>query len=443
MANGEDRAMNRPVTIAYLIGSLETGGAEGQLMELLRRLDRTRFQPRLILLEAGIIPPICGLADEVCVLGVPIEPESARRARGSRALKAFLRLCRYLRRTRPDILHAHLPQSCILGLTAGILCQVPVVIGSRRSLSAVYRDGCWTRSLTDRLSTGFSHFMIGNAEAVTRELIDVDGLFAAKTATIYNGVDTDRFRPGRSESWRTRYGWNNGEVVFGMVANFFGYKRHVDLVEAAAILHRKYPTTRFVMAGQDRGEMPAVMAAIAGRDLCDVVQVVPGTSRPEDLYAALDVLVCCSDTEGFSNVILEGMATGKAVIATDVGGNIEAVADGITGFLVPRRSPSALAQAAERLVQDQELRQVMGRNGRQRVEAQFSVLKMVRAHERLYAQLLERKGLWSECLPPASDLERAAPSAGSDSWISTVTQSEIAPASPPSRSPFTANEHLR
>src|SRR5205085_10872711 len=125
-----------------------------------------------------------------------------------------------------------------------------------------------------------------------------------RTATIYNGVDTDRFRPERSEYWRAHYGWNKGQVVLGMLANFFGYKRHVDLVEAAALLHRKYPHTRFVMAGQNRGEMPAILSAIAGRGLCDVMQIVRSTSRPEDLYAALDVLVCCSDTEGFSNVIL-------------------------------------------------------------------------------------------------------------------------------------------
>jgi glycosyltransferase involved in cell wall biosynthesis len=194
-----------------------------------------------------------------------------------------------------------------------------------------------------------------------------------------------------------------------MVANFFGYKRHVDFVEAAAILHSRFPHVRFIMAGQDRGELPAVSAAIARRGLSEFIQVAPSMSRPEDLYAAMDVMVCCSDSEGFANVILEAMASGKPVIATAAGGNVEAVVEGTTGFLVPCRSPLALAQAAERLLQDTALRQLMGRNARQRAEQQFSVVKMVRSHENLYARLLE------QYFPSLGTEMFSSPELGSDS----------------------------
>jgi glycosyltransferase involved in cell wall biosynthesis len=421
--------MLRPASIAYLIGSLETGGAEGQVMELVQRLDRTRFAPRLILFEPSTSLRVFGLVEDVFTLDIPREPVTAYRPRGYAALKAFLRLCRYLRRTRPDILHAHLPASCILGLPAGRLCRIPVVMGSRRSLTGSYRAADWTYNLSDRLITRFSRFMVGNAEAVTRELVEIDGLPAAKTATIYNGVDTERFRPGRSDFWREHYGWKNGEVVFGMVANFFSNKRHIDFVDAAAILRRQYPHTRFVMAGKDRGVMPAVRAAIARNGLSEVIQVVPGTSRPENLYAAMDVLVCCSDREGFSNVILEAMACGKPVIATAVGGNVEAVEDGSTGFLVPRRSPPSLAQAAECLVQDLALRQLMGRNARQRAEERFSVLKMVCAHEQLYARLLEQCCHWSGRSGETSCSEYATSHPAADSSISWAPDSRIEGAS--------------
>jgi len=366
--------MIKPANITYLIGSLDRGGAEGQVTELLRRLDRTRFQPRLILFEPGARERVAGLVEDVFSLDVPQEPANAFWRRSYRALKVFMRLCGHLRRNRPDILHAHLPASCILGLPAGRLCGIPVLIGSRRSLTSAYREADWIYSASDRLITHCCHFMVGNADAVSRELVEIDGLAIDKVGTIHNGVDTVRFRPERSAFWRAHYGWKDDEVVFGMVANFFGYKRHVDFVEAAAILRRRFPLARFVMVGQDRGELPVVRAAIAGSGLSDFIQVAPSTSRPEDLYAAMDVLVSCSDSEGFSNVILEAMASGKPVIATSAGGNTEAVVEGSTGFLVPCRSPWALVKAAERLLEDRALRELMGRNGRQRAEEHFSVL---------------------------------------------------------------------
>jgi glycosyltransferase involved in cell wall biosynthesis len=383
--------MIKPANITYLIGSLDRGGAEGQVTELLRRLDRTRFQPRLILFEPGARERVAGLVEDVFSLDVPQEPANAFWRRSYRALKVFMRLCGHLRRNRPDILHAHLPASCILGLPAGRLCGIPVLIGSRRSLTSAYREADWIYSASDRLIIHCCHFMVGNADAVSRELVEIDGLAIDKVGTIHNGVDTVRFRPERSDFWRAHYGWKDDEVVFGMVANFFGYKRHVDFVEAAVVLHRRFPLARFVMVGQDRGELPVVRAAIAGSGLSDFIQVAPSTSRPEDLYAAMDVLVSCSDSEGFSNVILEAMASGKPVIATSAGGNTEAVVEGSTGFLVPCRSPWALVKAAERLLEDRALRELMGRNGRQRAEEHFSVLKMVRAHEQLYARLLEQR----------------------------------------------------
>jgi glycosyltransferase involved in cell wall biosynthesis len=380
----------RAASIAYLIGSMDTGGAEGQVLELLRRLDRTRFEPRLILFESSTSARVAGLVEDLFSLEIPKEAIRSNSRRFSIALGAFLRLCRYLAHTRPDILHAHLPASCIFGLMAGRLCRIPVVMGSRRSLIGAYRGSDWTFSTADRMISRLGHFMVGNAHAVTRELVEIDGLAPDRTGTIYNGVDTERFHTQGSDFWRARHGWENGEVVFGMVANFFGYKRHLDFVSAAAILHRQYPQARFFMAGEDRGELSTVQTAIASNGLGTVVRAMPGTAHPEDLYASMDVLVSCSDSEGFSNVILEAMASGKPVIATAAGGNTEAVVDGSTGFLVPCRSPADLARAAECLLQDQPLRRRIGLSARQRAEDHFSVLTMVRSHEQLYTRLLQR-----------------------------------------------------
>jgi glycosyltransferase involved in cell wall biosynthesis len=172
------------------------------------------------------------------------------------------------------------------------------------------------------------------------------------------------------------------------VANFFDYKRQVDLVTAATQIVKEFPQARFLLLGEDRGTMPYIQQEIARLGLQDFFAIIPGRPDPENIYAAIDVYVCTSDTEGFSNVILEAMACGKAVIATNVGGNPEAVVPDKTGIIVPVRSPKAISQAARRLLESPELRLSMGALGRKRIEEQFSVKMMVTAHEKLYSRLL-------------------------------------------------------
>lgn len=186
-------------------------------------------------------------------------------------------------------------------------------------------------------------------------------------------------------------GWGENNVVFGMVANFRPCKRHIDLVQAAAMILQQHPEARFVMVGADYGSREEVVREIEKLELKGKVHVVERDPSPEKIFAALDVYVCASESEGFSNVLLEAMACAKPVIATGVGGNPEAVLDGETGFLVPWGFPPALAAAAERLLRDPEQRRVMGIRGRQRAEQNFSLDRMVRMHEQLYLQLLSER----------------------------------------------------
>jgi glycosyltransferase involved in cell wall biosynthesis len=109
---------------------------------------------------------------------------------------------------------------------------------------------------------------------------------------------------------------------------------------------------------------------------------------PERIFAALDIYICPSDTEGFSNVLLEALACGKPVIATNVGGNPEIIVQSENGFLVPPRSPQAIAEAAEVLICDPGERSLMGLHGRELVKQRFSLERMVAEHEQLYASLV-------------------------------------------------------
>lgn len=386
---GQRQPGSEPVKITYLIGSLATGGAEGQLLQLLCRLNPARWETSLVVFDACHVERAPDVVREVFSLGIPSSGNSRSYFRGWKTAKAISRLAGCLRRLRPDIVHAFLPAACILAAPAARLARVPVLIGSRRSLVNCYRNGGLLGS-ADRLATRMCDFVLGNSAAVTEELIYIDGVAGDRTATIYNGVDTSRFRPG-DRHLRRVYGWTDDQVVFGSVANFLAYKRPVDFVRAAALIAAKAPQARFVMAGEDRGMLPQVRREISQAGMESRFVIVPGTLEPEKLYPAMDAYICTSETEGFSNVLLEAAACGLCIIATRTGGNSEIVSERVNGYLVAVGAPDQIAAHGLELFRDRALRAALGERSRRIVEESFSLDRMVRSHEALYERLL-RKG---------------------------------------------------
>jgi len=379
----------RRTRLTYVIGSLSWVGSESQLIELLKHIDRSRFRTSLVLFEASNLDRESGLADETFSLQLPSVSRSKPIVRGIYALAAMLRLAKYLRRTKPDIVHAILPASCILAAPAARLARVRVVIAGRRSMADCYRTDK-LQTIADCTATHWCDYAVGNSEAIRRELIETDGLPAERVGVIYNGVDTERFRPGNREL-RQHYGWSDEHVVFGVVANFIPYKRHTDFIRAAALIAKSDPNARFVMVGEDRGILENLRKQIHDTALEQLFTIIPGMHEPERLYPALDVYICTSQTEGLSNVLLEAGACGLPAVATQVGGNPEIISDGHNGFLVPPATPEAVAAKALLLGSNPGLRALMADRARQRAISQFSMAAMVQAHETLYGSLLGAK----------------------------------------------------
>jgi glycosyltransferase involved in cell wall biosynthesis len=384
-----------PIKLTYIAGTLRDGGSERQLLELIRHLDRELFSPSVILMEDIGLARARECVDECFVMNIP-------HAGNSHWLKRSFSLANAVRRTRnqlvawrSDIVHTITPAASILGGAAARWAQVPVLLGNRGSLVSFYRSGKHAAGYADRIAFHMADLNVGNSDAVSREMILVGGCPAHKAHVIHNGVDLNRFRCDLSSARRTALGWDDRHVVFGMIANFRPCKRHRDFVEVASIVLRRHPEARFLMVGADSGSRAAVSAQIRGLGLDESkVHILDADPHPENIFTAIDIYVCTSETEGFSNVILEAMACGKPVIATDVGGNVESVQDGKTGFLVPCGSPEAVAEAAEKLLADRGLLAECGVQGRRRVEKLFSLERMVHDYEQLYMRLLsERRGV--------------------------------------------------
>jgi glycosyltransferase involved in cell wall biosynthesis len=374
-----------PIRIAYIIGSLRAGGAERQLVELVRGLDRMRFEPWLITFRPG-----SGDKDAPC----PKILLTGRRASAAflpiEAMLCAQRLVKELRWMRPQILHAFLPEvSTLFGSFGAVLAGVPVFIAGRRSSAVLYRRSTWLTA-AERMAIKRADFMLGNSREIANEIVRLDGFPRNRVAIIPNGVDATLFRPGLASDLRARFGWGERNFVIGMVANFRACKRHDDFLRAAALLHREQPDVRFVLVGNDLGNLQSSRARINQLDLNDVVKVITGCSHPETVYPALDAYLCTSETEGLSNVLLEAMACGKPIVATSVGGNSEAIQDEIQGILVPPYRPDAIVAALKRLIVDPNLRNRMGKAGRMRVERYYSLAAMVQAHERLYTELVAK-----------------------------------------------------
>ena len=293
-------SLQRKVNLTCVVGSLRDGGAERQVLELIRHLDRTRFEPSLVAMEEPYLKRAKELVERCSAMGIPEADNSRRFGRSLSLATAVGRTSRFFRDIQSDIVHGFLPGPCILGTAAARLAGVPLIIGSRRSLASQYRSGSHIAGWADTAAFHLAHFNLGNSQAVSREMVDIGGCPEKKCGTIHNGVDLRRFRPSLTPVLRHELRWSQDEVVFGIVANFRHVKRHGDFAKAAALIAQRHPSARFVMAGADGGAKTSVLQQVRELDLGAKMQVLDSNPCPEEIFAALDVYICTSEAEGFS-----------------------------------------------------------------------------------------------------------------------------------------------
>jgi glycosyltransferase involved in cell wall biosynthesis len=245
----------------------------------------------------------------------------------------------------------------------------------------------------------FMSAVLGNSRAVLGELRSVERVPASRLALIYNGVATIATGGGRRQAVRAALSLAPDTLTLVQVANFIPYKGHRDLIEALAIASPALPPAwRMLLVGRDDGIGEQLRNQAAAHKLTDRISFLGPRDDVADLLAASDIGILASHQEGFSNAVLEGMAAGLPMVVTDVGGNAEAVLDGVTGLVVPPRDPRRLAEAITRLAQDRERRLAFGAAGRQRVAECFSQEQCKRRYDMLYRGLLAGR-LPAEILP--------------------------------------------
>jgi glycosyltransferase involved in cell wall biosynthesis len=297
--------------------------------------------------------------------------------RSVRAVRAMGELVRFLRRRRIDIVQTFFIDATIFGVIAAKLAGVRRIISSRRDLA--FWSSRQTR-LAFGLVNGRVHRFWANSEAVARHLEAGEGIHRERIDVIYNGIDLEAFDRDGADSG------GPGSVV-GIVANLNREVKRVDLfIRAAALAGERFPAARFRIVGD--GHLRPGLEKL-GRDLgleprlefLGLRSDVPRVARE------FDVGVICSDSEGFSNSIIEYLAMGIPVVATAVGGNPEIVEDGVVGRLVPPGDHRALAAAIADLLGDRRLLEAMGDRGKRKIEKEFAWQNRIGEIENYYRSL--------------------------------------------------------
>ena len=371
-----------PTKILFVIGSLEVGGAERQIVELCTRLDPARYAPAVVTLgSAGALAPLLERR-EIPVFPLSLSSANTQRRVLHRALSA-LRATRGLRaligRFDPQIVHAYLLESAVVAAAARPRPRPRLVIAKRALVESIAESSFFMPLV--RFANARADVIHVNSQAVAEDVVRKEGAERAKIRLTYNGVDTARFRPAAERPWRPA-------TRVGMMANFIPYKGHGDVFSAFALLATRFPALELWLWGRFGPMVPELEASAVRGGFRERVHFQGLTEDPAAAYRQMDIFVSASHEEGFSNSILEAMACGLPVVATQVGGSVEQIEADRSGLLVPARRPSALAGALARLIDDDRLAERLGQEARRRIAERFSLEAMVVATSRLYDELL-------------------------------------------------------
>lgn len=375
------------IRLLNVVPTLLCGGTENHFMTLSRALDPARFDLRFACLRRWG-PFVAELAERK----IPLVEYRVSTFRSVNALVQQARLARYVKQHAVQIVHTYSFYGNVFAVPPGRYAA-PVVIASIRD------RGPYLTTMQKRVQRHICRLadcVLVNAEAVKTWLVG-DGYDPSRIVVIPNGIDLTRFAdPGDREAIRRSLGVPEGARLVAVASRLSRLKGIEDFLDAAAIVAARNDNVRFAIIGEPSPikniEYLDELSALATRlGIRDKVIFTGLRSDVPALLSAVDVSVMPSLNEALSNVLLESMAAGAAIVATDVGGTSEALVDGVNGLLVKPGEPAAMAAAINRLLEDVPIARQLGAQAKRTVSDRFSLDRMVSATESLYDRLLASK----------------------------------------------------
>lgn len=311
---------------------------------------------------------------------------------------ALMDLTAFFRRNSYHIVHTHNSKAGFLGRLAARLAGVPVIVHTVHGFAFHDEEPLWRQVLFRNLERLGSHWcdkMIFISQPLIDWALGDHIVGEEKIVKIYSGIQVDKFHPVKSEEKnriRSKWELRQEEAVVGMVSKLWEGKGHYVLIEAFKLVKEKIKDAKLVIVGE--GYLyDELFRMVDTNGLRESVLFTGFQMNVSEIIATFDVAVLPSFFEGMGRVILEAMAMEKPVVASRVGGIPDLIDEGINGLLVRPGDVKELAHALEKVLSDKGLARKMGREGRKRIQAQFSADIMVRSIEKLYRELLARKGI--------------------------------------------------
>jgi glycosyltransferase involved in cell wall biosynthesis len=375
--------------VIHIITGLSTGGAEMMLYRLLKATDQNYFMPEVIsLTDIGTI------GEKIRSIGIPIRALGMKRGQINPAY--LLKLVKWIRENRTDIVQTWMYHADLIGGIAGFLSGVPVVWGIHNStLIPGYskKITIWTAHLNAYLSQLIPKKIISCSQKAQDVHVRI-GYDRNKMCLIPNGFDLTAFSPNLLTRQRIRLelNINDDEFLIGLIARFDPQKDHANFVKAAQILSEKFPKSKFLLCGNgvvwENGELACM---IDSHGLKDQFCLLGRREDVTDVQNALDLATLSSSFgEAFPLVIGEAMACGVPCVVTDVGDSGYLV--GEAGIVVPPNNPEALANAwREVSLMGKDARKHLGVLARKRVENNFSIDKITHMYHQTYINIIEKK----------------------------------------------------
>ncbi len=353
-----------------------------------------------LLCSPGELAELVAREEGVPLLRVPMEREIAP----LRDWRSFKRICGLLRRCRPHIVNAGTPKAGLLVTLAAWLCRVPVRIYTLRGMRFDTASGPKKPLLKfiEKLCCAAATDVICISPSLREHAVNLGVVPREKTIVLgagsSNGLDVDKYTrtsaiEAQAQAVRRQFGIAEGAVVIGYVGRLVRDKGMIEMVAAWREIKDEFPQLHLLMVGPfEAGDPvpPDVEHALKNDARIHLAGHVPGGA--EAYYAAMDILALPSYREGFGNVLLEAAAMEIPSVATRIPGIVDAVADGVSGTLVPPRDASALAAALRAYVGDADLRRRHGQQGRERALRDFREETIWQLQVETYRELLARAG---------------------------------------------------
>ena len=359
--------------IRIIIGSLNVGGTENQLLKIINYLAKKNWEIELVTLkEKGVLAKYLNKKIKVNNLNIKSSYKLLS------LFKIIFNLFKIFKKNSYTLTHFFLPQSYILGMLSSVIANTKCkLIMSRRSLNFYQNKVFFCRTIEKLLHKRVDKILV-NSQAIKKQLVNQEGVNKKKIKVIYNGCEIRKHKRLK--------GSNNFNMV--IIANLIPYKNHHILLNSLNLIKEKLPKNwKLYCIGRDDGIKKNLIKLSKKIGIFNKIIWIE-TLKLEKFLSNCNLGILCSKEEGFPNAILEYFAFKLTVITSDVGGCKEIVKDKKNGLLVPKNNPLKLARAILYLYKNKNIAKKFANEGFKTVKNKFSLKKTIYEHEKEYLKYL-------------------------------------------------------